>query len=299
MASLPSEPPDAIGSSISSVSKPASPGDVKTLESPYNTISTIVSVSNPNPLGDPENGGALFTLPRELRDEIYRFVVKGYYIVFDLYGQYYCDNPRLTIFRVSQAISSEALEIFYSESVFSHIIDVEHPRPPLKTPTMAVTRMKNVRIRMEGITPDFPEPDSLDLKDRVDLICEATIDDLMGNLAYRDNCHVHFCGLILLKNEPLHPIILQKIATFTGFHTILVDTIPHMKVGSKRFERWFILHLEQVKRISQIRLEPTLGPAKISFKGVTTRLEFRPRQHLQSVLRAQAQKLVLDAERLV
>lgn len=37
------------------------------------------TIPNDHPLGDPKHGGALFTL-REIRDEIYKLVVKGRYL---------------------------------------------------------------------------------------------------------------------------------------------------------------------------------------------------------------------------
>lgn len=83
-------------------------------------------------MGDPQHGGALFILPRAVRDEIYRSVVKRCYIIPICQGkictaQIIADDNKFgmrkgrefALFRVSKAISHEASEIWSSESSFS------------------------------------------------------------------------------------------------------------------------------------------------------------------------------------
>ena len=55
---------------------------------------------------------------------------------------------------------------------------------------------------------------------------------------------------------------------------------------------------EWVRQAIKDAMEPTLGPAmtcKIDF-GIS--LVFHPREHVPAILRAQAQKMLLDADRL-
>ena len=109
-------------------------------------------------LGDPSHGGALFLLPREIRDEIYRLLVKGRYLAdkplnysngggTTNYGKSNGEKindenkdnidgeeilsedegPDFSIFRVSKFLSDEAREILYSDSVFRFIIDWSFP----------------------------------------------------------------------------------------------------------------------------------------------------------------------------
>lgn len=72
--------------------------------------------------GDPKKGGALFQLPREVRDIIYRFVHKDYYqVVPSRLYMYIGDRkakPEFSILRVSKIFSGEAAKILYSKSVF-------------------------------------------------------------------------------------------------------------------------------------------------------------------------------------
>ena len=127
-------------------------------------------VSNLTRLGDPKHGGALFTLSLEIRDEIYRLLVKRYYLIYgplELLDkgnnrssfrdrELGIDKPDLTILRISQAISHEAQEVHYSESIFRydyHFAVAE----ALKPPTQGVNRMKKVEIDIRGLmSKNFP-----------------------------------------------------------------------------------------------------------------------------------------------
>ena len=85
------------------------------------------------PLSDRKHGGDLFYLPQEIRDMIYRYLVKGRY----LDSKPSKENERsrgapgtaedagadLSILRVSKIVGYEASEILYSEGVFRFIID--------------------------------------------------------------------------------------------------------------------------------------------------------------------------------
>ena len=83
-------------------------------------------------LGDPKNGGALFLLPPEIRETIYRFLVKDRYAVIHsrLHWQLAIRGdpsmvvrPKvLSILRFSKAVCGEATKILYSETVFRFAI---------------------------------------------------------------------------------------------------------------------------------------------------------------------------------
>ncbi|KAF6229506.1 hypothetical protein HO173_011546 [Letharia columbiana] len=107
------------------------------------------------PLGDSEHGGALFTLPREIRDEIYRLLVKGRHCVFlpsePVHGDTLTDGidkfdkHDLVILRTSKAISREAHEILYSESIFRYGINFWASKA-LEPPIRAVYRMQKMKM---------------------------------------------------------------------------------------------------------------------------------------------------------
>lgn len=141
-------------------------------------------------LGDPGHGGALFLLPREVRDEIYRLLVKGRYLAKEPMDQYDDPNggttnggksngeetndknkdnidceellsedegPDFSIFRVSKFLSDEAKEILYSESVFRFVIDWNPPGDNEKA-LGKVHRLKRVASLMMNVVLDVECP---------------------------------------------------------------------------------------------------------------------------------------------
>lgn len=113
------------------------------------------------PKGDPNHGCPLFRLPREIRDEIYRLLVKGRYLAHKPitqhdHSRHKCPNIKssdsessnsepsvcdfsnresdvdtkdglyLSVLRVSKDISREAQEILYSESRFRFFINIHY-----------------------------------------------------------------------------------------------------------------------------------------------------------------------------
>lgn len=77
------------------------------------TSTETTAITNPN------NGGDLFKLPPEVRDEIYRYLVKRTYIITQPLE--WCTDSEFietAILRVSKAISTEAIRVMYGESVF-------------------------------------------------------------------------------------------------------------------------------------------------------------------------------------
>ena len=259
----------------------------------------MTSVSTPEPLGDSKHGGALFILPREIRDEVYRFLVKRRYTVIyapkPVFGTAYgakitaVDMFDLAIFQISHAIGHEVQAVLYSESTFRYYIDFSMSMPR-KLPTAVVNRMKNVEIVIRGLgvyyVYEYPT-----YKSRTELICEAIIDGFTGTRILRDVCHIRIPAFRPDMIEPLESYILPKLATFHGFRTLLVEITTELeRIATARFERV----IEGMKDA----MEPTLGPATITNGGSTIRLEFHPREHVPSLFGAQAQKALLDTDRL-
>lgn len=261
------------------------------------------AVSDHTPLGDPKNGGALFTIPREIRDEIYRFLVKRHYIAFPAgKSPIECkcticgtntESPDLAILRVSRAIGDEAQEMVYSESLFEFLNLDFRNATSLKPPTQVVNRMKKVLVSIKGLLPEtrYSVPPG---------IYDGTIDGLSGYRVVRDSCHVEFSIYRPNDIDPVTRRILPRLATLNGFRTILVKVYLqgffHLYVRNGR--DGYEARLEQVRQIMKDALEPTLGSPTISQDSFTISLKFHPREHLPSILRAQAQKLLLDADRV-
>ena len=84
-------------------------------------MSVTISVPDSTAL---KQGGLLFNLPRELRDEIYRYLVKGNYVLneppkllFEV-APVSRVRPHLNVLLVSKPIRNEAMAVLYSESRF-------------------------------------------------------------------------------------------------------------------------------------------------------------------------------------
>ena len=84
-------------------------------------MSEAISVPNSTAL---KQGGLLFNLPPELRNEIYRYLVKGNYVLsgppkllFEV-APVSRVRPHLNILLVSKTIRNEAMAVLYSESRF-------------------------------------------------------------------------------------------------------------------------------------------------------------------------------------
>ena len=279
------------------------------------------TVSKHKRLGDRNHGGALFILPRELRDEIYRLLLKRYYTIFyskplkwqkSKTRDKKTYNPGLVILRLSRTISFEAQELLYAESIFHVTVDFGMNSVELKRPTQALNRVRKVKITIKGLTPQFDGYDAkysaAGLNHRIEAICGHTIDNFMGTLIRRDSCHIQLCEIGSHIVFPLTSYLLPKFAAFNGFATVLVEvstekkneqSVPKQCYHYRRNSSQSITRiLESFGTIVTGKMEPTMGPTISSIHGFTIRLEFKPRQHVPSILRAQAQKLLLEADRL-
>lgn len=270
--------------------------------------STVPNVAR---LGDPEHGGALFTLPREIRDEIYRLLVKRRYTVVGLPSaeDTIIAKPDMTILRISQAISREAYQIFYS-SILRYQISFDNINKAVKAPAQPVELMKKVKMVIGGLALKREHAKGqLEYYRRIEKICEATIDKFTNSQILRDDCHVQFPEFSPDMITFLQSFILPKLAIFTGFRTLQVeffleggldaDIEAEMDIFEKTGSVGKILRgWGSIKQAIRHAMEPTLGPAQSCGNLYIIRLNFHPREHVPSILRAQAQKLLLDADRL-
>ena len=125
-------------------------------------------------------GGTLFKIPRQIRDEIYRLLVKGRYLIIhesppsDIKSTEPSATAYLAILRVSKAISHEALRIMYQESMFHYVLEFDHLRSygnprlvqavlPHLTPAIdhMIDHMMNIKISMLG---DFHAEDAAHIR---------------------------------------------------------------------------------------------------------------------------------------
>ena len=270
------------------------------------------------PLGDPKCGGALFLLPREIRNEIYRLLVKGHYLDTALFWQFSGPGvdprsdvrPDFAILHVSKIVGREATEILYAESVFRFII----------------TCRSNYEKETHMLSPDLDRMERL-----APMIQNVTLDDYsfeMPNEFYFANISIavqNFGGLKIRRRSLLirmlgcseydskgtiFPYLFHHLMAFIGFRATTLEVLH---------ARWLLYFPaftspspDEAKNGRKIRkkvagivqaavevLEPVLGPAASGFKfdvgggpvaswnlsrlGDTSLigyLEFRPNKHL-------------------
>lgn len=279
-------------------------------------------ISNLTPLGDSKHGGALFTLPREIRDVIYRFLVKGRYLVFrHLESEHRVsfiegesiDNPDLIIFRISKAISHEAQQIHYSESIFQYEVPF-YTKTKLQSTKEAVSRMQKIDLDIYGLKDAVstyyynPSGEFYIPPIHMPIVCGTILDDFTGTEILRDTLHITLHKSSPEVISPLRSYVLPRLCALNAFRTIVLEVIPQTfeKLPTTEWEygeyksscKWSAAEFEQVRRAIRDATEPTLGPAISHDVDSKIHLEFHPREHVPAILRAQAQRLNLAADRL-
>ena len=214
-------------------------------------------------LGDPSQGGALFLPPREIRDEIYRLLVKGRYLAdkpLNQDGWYNTDDdidtkdiddgPDFSILRVSKILSHEAGEILYSDSVFRFVIDFNHPRDDEKVHEKlhhlkkAAPMMMNIVLDIDRYFIDLAEwgyaRGRIDWAKMLERSFGPTI-DLFGDLNIeRHSLHLRFWKSTVFlgyrtplfaqiflnvfnRRSTLFEAICQRLKPLVGFHVATVE----------------------------------------------------------------------------
>ena len=276
------------------------------------------TVSNLTPLGDSKNEGTLFTLPREIRDEIYRLLVKGrYFILRRCKSRHKAevietgtrpDQPDFEILQLSKTISAEAQEILYSESIFVFCVPWK-TSALLKSPVEAVNRMKNIEIHIYDLSESYYNfrYGIAEVDGRIEAIYEAIVNELKGAKICRDTLYINLRGSTPKMIRPLRSHLLPNVCEFIGFRKIVMKVVPQGcfrdLMSRERSEETassgeITAQFERVKHAITDAMEPTLGPASIRDIGLSFYIEFHPRQYMPAIFRAEAQRLMLEADRL-
>lgn len=241
--------------------------------------------------GISQHGGTLFTLPREVRDEIYRLVVKDLYFIYACEGKTHMAGIRteesdFSILETSKATSREVLEIYYQESVFSFTTRFG-PSGIICLPKKLTDRMKNVRLVVLNINILYLRQDELEM-DNVNSLCKAVITPFAGTHIARKNLHVEvFCdgpGMIGMLPIP----VFEILKALTGFRTLVIEVSPNFLLRKKMENEMatekevsdsIYQTLTGALRVIRNTLEPSLGSATENFVGRVGRLTFHPREH--------------------
>ena len=196
-------------------------------------------------LGDPSHGGALFLLPREIRDEIYRLLVKGRYLADKPLNYSYGggttnygksngekindenkdnidgeeilsenEGPDFSIFRVSKFLSDEAREILYSDSVFRFTIDWNFPIGNEKAHGK-LHRLKKVASLMMNVVLDVECP----FFDNAEWFYSRECTKYSETLEQSISLTMDLFGDVDIKRHSLHLRFLETSTDFTLWNT--------------------------------------------------------------------------------
>ena len=269
--------------------------------------------------GDPKHGSALFRLPREIRDSIYRLLVKGRYLAvkpsLNSEGRLDIDNNTgldFSILRVSKVVSCEAAEILYSESVFRFILCYQKPFLNFIDFRKVAPKMMNIILDVDEWTAEAAEQHKNlrliePMKDRR-MNIKGLIGLFEGLEPSRRNVHIRVfnCDPATLENNAFISFC-QRFEVFVGFRTALVEVFSDsFTINEPFYRRWD--DAQKAQEMRQVvncvmlgikeQLEPAFGPATSGFKSDTGSLpvpkwnvlhrdstslvgflEFHPRQH--------------------
>lgn len=241
--------------------------------------------------------GTLNKLPREIRDEIYRYLVKGRCFLY----QPYCKaitaqrkrkpsikNFRFPILQVSKAIHDEATSIFYSESVFRDYVDMFSYIALL--PAHVTNRMMKITFTIDF---DYLHSEWIDLGSRG--IEGTLLEKFTGLGVLRKTLFLEFKLADLDIYGVLSDHLLKKLKSFVGFRTIIMSLGPRSDLNSKRKKR---IEFEGITQALKGEMVPTMGPATISYVGLNTYLEFHPLEHMRANPGAQTEMMQMEMDKL-
>ena len=263
------------------------------------TASTMTSSATTySTLGDPKHGGALFTLPREVRDEIYRFVVRNRYVIYITRPGSGDPLPskgkhEFAVLQVSKAINHEVSDILYAESVFRFSMTFGTYKV-FSVPGHLASRMTNAEIDFQGLTYCASLYSYAGSHKNTNAICDAATAGLASTDIKRNHLHIRFfncCpGMIMILSSSLS----KTLNAFIGFRTVLIEVVSvcvtYLEIARSTGNPKPIGVLQ--KDITMVMgqqildlLTPTLGPAKTAVPGHVNSYILHPQDYLASSAR--------------
>ena len=191
-------------------------------------------MSNPQLMDDVILKQAVLPLPAELRNIIYRYLVRDTYLVYWPPGK--STNPsdldkilplpkalvEIPIFQVSKTTRKEALALLYAESTLRYWIDRTRQSYTYRDACPGAEFLELVQnIEIDVSTPNL-------LSDVLSFVtiqtCEEITNKLNRTLAPRHSLVIRFydCDAPLLSDDALLPL-LRTLAKLTGFKTVIVE----------------------------------------------------------------------------
>lgn len=245
-------------------------------------------------LGNSRHGGALFTLSRELRDEIYRLLAKKRYNIYITRCKPSYDTQKksdLAMLEVSRAISHEASSILYSEAIFGFAVDFSaHDNMLLSS--RITKRMRNVELDLTGILPSLLSPPpsfstTYTYQKQYNTIFQSAITDLLGADIARNSLRIRLiCRHAIIK--PFFADILERAKGPMRVRKLILEVVPiHAAFEEVKWQRdlqrwgWSLCEDQAVQRRQDIKhmLEPTLGHAAEEYEEYVQHFTLHPGQH--------------------
>ena len=236
-------------------------------------------------------GGNLSKLPREIRDEIYSYVLKGNYIIaapmWTLYPRSkhatrveYADFT--TILRVSKAISYEAKRVLYAESVFTCNLDLGRLAQRMEYPKEVTDGIMHVEYHICDSVYRYSEiqwPGATTMTK----LCEATIGNFTGTDITRR--YMKICVSPQIELASTHPLF-TTLERLGGFRKIRIELRSPTPPSNKRYPKLKVM--DKRLRGIEARLKSALGPAEHGHLdmsgsdafGYHRCLTFYPHEHL-------------------
>ena len=178
-----------------------------------------------------QNQGTLFTLPPELRDEIYGYLLS---------------SGDLSILRTSHQLSLEALRLIYEKGVLRIHVNSAQASRNIQLRDDVIQKFKNLELHWD--LSDFDTREILD-------ICR-------NQQAVRMACHVILetdaCGMIILTTQNLSALRNLRVFRIVVLKTLLKE--PSRTMSSLRLALLTSRNLEILKMLGK-RLGQALGPA--------------------------------------
>ena len=275
-----------------------------------------------------KQGSMLLNLPPEIRDMIYRYLVKGTYLL-DVYPdstfsrfQDIAVNAELTgpfvkrkiiysdlnILRVSKTISDEAMAILYSESTFRIYVQFNKDQTLRLWSTPALKRMMtielcvNVHTRLALASHAFLTGSGLEWLKSKEEIWRSTLGCITRTNECRKSLHIRWWRFWFAsdekdENDAIPDWMFRCLNSMTRFrNVVLQDVLYRPFVGEERN----CLANEQDHEMNAIEkhLRPALGPAVHRRQGRAVNLTFHPQQHLTAISKAQAAGLIAKVDEL-
>lgn len=273
-------------------------------------------------------GGTLLQLPHEIRDEIYShyfsncLVLKPYYH-HNKHDEHILHN--LAILRTSKAMSSDAKQFLYSKAAskaatFKYYFDFDlgatFSTPPTKEATECMKKVEfvvfiNPDCLYKSLEPDVSDSVTPSPVSGMNPMCEATVDHFAGTAVMRDGFRITFqidpatfekCFSVFMKTR-----FFRTLKGFTGFQKLTVVLNNWFECGCSL--DGLVLKANKGATEVQMELGPYLGSSIIKRSGYqlvddhcfaifTLELEFQPRQFHDEIFRAEAARLMEEADSL-